>query len=230
MRGGQLVGETHGGAQISRLCHRLWRGGLSFMRRPCPPSGCWPVRGGLHAFWSAGRRRRAGIETSTMAEDWPQNSLDPSGSPPSGMDTSVPHVARVHNYWLDGKDNFAADREAAEQVIAAYPGILRDVRARGRSWLIRRGTWRAGQPSGSFFDVGTGIPTANNTHQVAQGVEPDCKVVYADNDPMVLVHARALLAGTTARPPTSMPAWVTPARSWQKRPGCRTSASRSRSC
>lgn len=94
----------------------------------------------------------------------------------------------------------------------------------GRSWLIRCGTWRAGQPSGSFFDIGTGIPTANNTHQVAQGVEPDCKVVYADNDPMVLVQARALLVGTTARTPTSMPTCVTPARSWQKRPGCRTSS------
>jgi S-adenosyl methyltransferase len=112
---------------------------------------------------------------------------------PNGLDTSVPHIARVYDYWLGGKDNFAVDREAAEQVIAAYPGILRDVRAQ-RAFLANAVSYLAGVVGiRQFLDIGTGIPTANNTHEVAQDVEPGCRVVYVDNDPMVLAHARALL-------------------------------------
>jgi hypothetical protein len=107
----------------------------------------------------------------------------------------VPHIARVYDYWLGGKDNFAVDREAAEQVIAAYPGILRDVRAQ-RAFLAHAVGYLAGVAGiRQFLDIGTGIPTANNTHEVAQDVEPGCRVVYVDNDPMVLAHARALLVG-----------------------------------
>ena len=132
-----------------------------------------------------------------MAADWPQGPLAASGPPPS-LDTSVPHIARVYDYWLGGKDNFAVDREAAEQVIAAYPGILRDVRAQ-RAFLANAVRYLAGVAGiRQFLDIGTGIPTANNTHEVAQGAEPSCRVVYVDNDPMVLAHARALLVGTTA--------------------------------
>jgi S-adenosyl methyltransferase len=119
-------------------------------------------------------------------------------APAAGFDTSVPHIARVYDYWLGGKDNFAADREAAEQVIAAYPGILRDVRAQ-RAFLARAVRYLAGEAGiGQFLDIGTGLPTANNTHEVAQGARPGSRVVYVDNDPMVLAHARALLVGTTA--------------------------------
>ena len=133
-----------------------------------------------------------------MAGDRPQSPLDPSGRAPSRLDTSVPHIARVYDYWLGGKDNFAVDREAAERVIAAYPGILRDVRAQ-RAFLANAVGYLAGVPRiRQFLDIGTGIPTANNTHEVAQGVAPDCRVVYVDNDPMVLAHARALLVGVTA--------------------------------
>jgi S-adenosyl methyltransferase len=133
-----------------------------------------------------------------MAADWPQSPLEPSEPAPSSLDTSVPHIARVYDYWLGGKDNFAADREAAEQVIAAYPGILRDVRAQ-RAFLANAVRYLAGVAGiRQFLDIGTGIPTANNTHEVAQGAEPGCRVVYVDNDPMVLAHARALLVGTTA--------------------------------
>jgi S-adenosyl methyltransferase len=122
-----------------------------------------------------------------------QNSLETSGAAPSGLDTSVPHIARVYDYWLGGKDNFAVDREAAEQVVAAYPGILRDVRAQ-RAFLANAVSYLAGVAGvRQFLDIGTGIPTANNTHEVAQDVEPGCRVVYVDNDPMVLAHARALL-------------------------------------
>jgi len=132
-----------------------------------------------------------------MAADWPQGPLAASGPAPS-LDTSVPHIARVYDYWLGGKDNFAVDREAAEQVIAAYPGILRDVRAQ-RAFLANAVRYLAGVAGiRQFLDIGTGIPTANNTHEVAQGAEPSCRVVYVDNDPLVLAHARALLVGTTA--------------------------------
>ncbi len=133
-----------------------------------------------------------------MAGDRSQSSPDTSGPTPSGLDTSVPHIARVYDYWLGGKDNFAVDREAAEQVIAAYPGILRDVRAQ-RAFLANAVRYLAGVAGiRQFLDIGTGIPTASNTHEVAQGAEPDCRVVYVDNDPMVLAHARALLVGVTA--------------------------------
>jgi S-adenosyl methyltransferase len=128
-----------------------------------------------------------------MAGEERQSSPETSGPTPSGLDTSVPHIARVYDYWLGGKDNFAVDREAAEQVIAAYPGILRDVRAQ-RAFLANAVGYLAGVVGiRQFLDIGTGIPTANNTHEVAQDVEPGCRVVYVDNDPMVLAHARALL-------------------------------------
>jgi hypothetical protein len=109
------------------------------------------------------------------------------------FDTSVAHVARVYNYWLGGKDNFAADRAAAEQAMAAFPDIVYSARA-NRAFLRRAVTFLAG-PAGirQFLDIGTGIPSANNTHEVAQSVAPDSRIVYVDNDPVVLAHARALL-------------------------------------
>src|SRR2546430_11186255 len=127
-----------------------------------------------------------------------QSSPETSGPTRDGLDASVPPIARVYDYWLGGKDTFAVDREAAEQVIAAYPGILRDVRAQ-RAFLVNAVGYLAGVAGiRQFLDIGTGIPTADNTHEVAQDVEPDCQVVYVDNDPMVLAHARALLTGITA--------------------------------
>jgi len=108
----------------------------------------------------------------------------------------VPHPARVYDYWLGGKDNFAADREAAEQVIAANPTVLPGVRA-NRAFLgraVRYLTTEAGIRQ--FLDLGTGLPTAQNTHQVAQAMASDARIVYVDNDPMVLAHARALLTST----------------------------------
>jgi hypothetical protein len=110
-----------------------------------------------------------------------------------GIDTSVAHPARVYDYWLGGKDNFAADREAAEQVIAVRPSILRDVRA-NRDFLRRSVQYLVSEAGiRQFLDIGTGIPAANNTHEVAQAIEPATQVVYVDNDPIVLAHARALL-------------------------------------
>jgi hypothetical protein len=113
----------------------------------------------------------------------------------SALDTTVAHQARIYDYWLGGKDNFAVDREAAEQAIAAYPPILRAVRAQ-RAFLARAVRFLAEQGIRQFLDIGTGIPTANNTHEVAQAAAPDARIVYVDNDPMVLAHARALLTST----------------------------------
>ena len=113
----------------------------------------------------------------------------------AAVDTTVAHQARIYDYWLDGKDNFAVDREAAEQAIAAYPAILRGVRAQ-RAFLARAVRYLAEEAGiRQFLDIGTGIPTASNTHEVAQAAAKDARVVYVDNDPMVLAHARALLTG-----------------------------------
>ncbi len=113
-----------------------------------------------------------------------------------GLDTRHAHSARVYNYWLGGQDNFAADREAAEQAIAANPLIVGDVRA-NRAFLARVVRYLASECGiRQFLDIGTGLPTASNTHQVAQAVAPDARIVYVDNDPIVLAHARALLSST----------------------------------
>ena len=115
---------------------------------------------------------------------------------PANLDTSTPHTARVWNYWLGGKDNFAADREAGDAVAQMLPAIV-DSRGRtGHSSAAPSGTWPARQGIRQFLDVGTGLPTADNTHEVAQSVAPDARIVYVDNDPLVLVHARALLTST----------------------------------
>jgi S-adenosyl methyltransferase len=110
------------------------------------------------------------------------------------FDTSVAHCARVYDYWLGGKDNFAADRAAAEQAIRDCPDIVPTARA-NRGFLARTVRFLAAEAGiRQFLDIGTGIPTENNTHDVAQAVAPGSRVVYVDNDPLILVHARALLA------------------------------------
>ena len=123
-----------------------------------------------------------------------RESTPPAGhAAPLSIDTSVAHVARVYDYWLGGKDNFAADRRAGEQAIQAYPDIVYSVRA-NRAFLARTVRYLA-KDAGirQFLDIGTGIPTANNTHEVAQSAAPGSNVAYVDNDPVVLTHARALL-------------------------------------
>jgi len=114
----------------------------------------------------------------------------------TGLDTSVAHPARVYDYWLGGKDNFAADREAAERVLAVAPGLRFRVRA-NRAFLGRTTRYLAADAGvRQFLDIGTGIPTGDNTHEVAQRAAPDSRVVYVDNDPIVLLHAQALLRST----------------------------------
>ncbi len=114
------------------------------------------------------------------------------------FDTSVAHIARVYNYWLGGKDNYAADRTAGDRTIAEFPGIVASARA-NRAFLrrvVRFLVTEAGVRQ--FLDVGTGIPTSDNTHEVAQALAPQSRIVYVDNDPVVLAHARALLTSSSA--------------------------------
>jgi hypothetical protein len=123
-----------------------------------------------------------------------------AGFPPahlgSGLDTSVPHPARVYAYWLGGKDHFAADRKAAEEVIQLRPQVIASARA-NRAFLTRVVRFLAAECDiRQFLDIGVGLPAPDNTHEVAQQVDPGCRVVYADNDPLVLVHARAHLVST----------------------------------
>jgi S-adenosyl methyltransferase len=109
------------------------------------------------------------------------------------FDTSVAHQARIADYLLGGRDNFAADRVAGDAMIAAYPTMVELMRA-NRAFLRRAVCFLAGDAGiRQFLDIGTGIPTAGNTHEVAQEVAPDSRVVYVDYDPVVLAHARALL-------------------------------------
>ena len=109
------------------------------------------------------------------------------------LDTGTAHIARVYDYWLGGKDNFVADRTAGDEALEAFPGLISSVRA-NRAFLARTVRYLARERGiRQFLDIGTGIPASNNTHEVAQSVSPETRVVYVDNDPMVLAHARALL-------------------------------------
>ncbi|MFI0981931.1 SAM-dependent methyltransferase [Streptomyces sp. NPDC021093] len=115
---------------------------------------------------------------------------------PEAIRTDIAHNARVWNYWLGGKDHYPVDTAVGEQVTSFYPSIGEVARA-DRLFLGRAVSYLAGEAGlRQFLDVGTGLPTADNTHQVAQRIAPDARIVYVDNDPVVLAHARALLTGT----------------------------------
>ncbi len=119
--------------------------------------------------------------------------MDDSSAAPRGIDPSQPHPARRYNYWLGGKDNFAADRASGDELERHFPKVR--LGALANRALLRRATRFLTEEAGirQFLDIGTGLPTADNTHQVAQRIAPDSRVVYVDNDPLVMVHARALL-------------------------------------
>jgi hypothetical protein len=122
------------------------------------------------------------VEVSPAADD-----------PVPKIDTSRPHAARVYDYYLGGKDNFAADREMAQKAQVSWPSIRTSARE-NRAFLGRAVRYLAGEAGiRQFLDIGTGLPSASNVHEVAQGTAPSCRVVYVDNDPLVLAHARALL-------------------------------------
>ncbi|MFC4584976.1 SAM-dependent methyltransferase [Sphaerisporangium corydalis] len=111
----------------------------------------------------------------------------------AGLDTSVPNYARVANYFLGGKDNFAADREAAEQILAVAPEI-RTMARESQAFQARVIKFLVGEGITQFLNVGAGIPAQQNTHEVARSLTPDARVVYVSTDPVVLSHSRALLA------------------------------------
>ncbi|GAA0216500.1 SAM-dependent methyltransferase [Actinomadura nitritigenes] len=112
------------------------------------------------------------------------------------IDTSTSHVARIWNYWLGGKDNYPVDREVGDQILGILPDVAR--LARASRLFLNRVVWHLAAEAGvrQFVDIGTGLPTVDNTHEVAQRAAPDAKIVYVDNDPLVLAHAQALLTST----------------------------------
>ncbi|RSN46686.1 SAM-dependent methyltransferase [Actinomadura sp. WAC 06369] len=113
-----------------------------------------------------------------------------------GIDTTVPSSARITNYWLGGKDNYPVDREVGDAIARVHPDIVTMAR-HDRAFIGRSVRYLAGEAGvRQFLDIGTGLPTQDNTHEVAQRVAPDSRIVYVDNDPMVLAHARALLTST----------------------------------
>jgi hypothetical protein len=117
----------------------------------------------------------------------------PASDDPAGIDFTVPSPARMYDYYLGGKDHFPADREAAEKALSLVPSG-RDLARANRDFLIRAVTYLAGQGIDQFIDVGTGLPTSPNVHEAARSVIPDARVAYVDNDPLVMAHARAMLA------------------------------------
>jgi hypothetical protein len=131
--------------------------------------------------------------SATQGGPAPEGSASTAGT---AIDTTVPHSARIWNYWLGGKDNYAVDREAGDQYREIFPGIAVVART-SRAFLTRAVRYLAGEAGiRQFLDIGTGLPTADNTHQVAQRVAPESRIVYVDNDPLVLAHARALLTSS----------------------------------
>ena len=117
-------------------------------------------------------------------------------APSVELRTDIPHPARIYDYLLGGKDNFPADREASAEISSVWPNLPKSMRA-NRSFMRRVTHYLAAERGiRQFLDIGTGLPTSPNLHEVAQAVDPTARVAYVDNDPMVLVHARALLAST----------------------------------
>jgi hypothetical protein len=140
----------------------------------CPSGACEPTSGQT-------RSSRSWMSPFQLAE------------PDLRFDPSIPHPARVYAYWLGGKDHYPADREAAEEVIRYRPQVVAGARA-NRAFLARMVRFLAAEYGiRQFLDIGTGLPAPDSTHEVAQAIAPDCRIVYVDNDPLVLVHARALL-------------------------------------
>jgi S-adenosyl methyltransferase len=122
----------------------------------------------------------------------------PAPQPSNEIDTTVPVSARIWNYWLGGKDHYPVDREAGDQFASFYPGIFEEARA-SRYFIARVVRYLAGEAGiRQFLDIGTGLPSHDNTHEIAQRVAPDARIVYVDNDPLVLSHARALLTSSAA--------------------------------
>lgn len=153
--------------------------------------GTSPLRPSRHPFL-AGMLIEMVDEHPRAKEELPMSHPDTT---PGVIDTSKPHPARVYDFYLGGKDNYPVDEELGRQMLALEPGV-RDMAHSNRAFMRRVTRWAAGEGIRQFLDIGTGIPTEPNLHQVAQAVAPGARVVYCDNDPIVLAHAEALMSGT----------------------------------
>jgi len=141
----------------------------------------------------AGHRARQ--DPGLAGEEPGRAAAEPWGPPPAGLDVSAPHPARVWNYWLGGRDFFAADQAAGEEISQEFPHLAHTARAE-RAFLVRAVRFLTGPARiRQFLDVGAGLPAGGNTHEIAQRIAPDSGIVYADNDPVVIMHAKALLGG-----------------------------------
>jgi SAM-dependent methyltransferase len=133
-------------------------------------------------------------DAGDFAYDWNWASAGPEMPPSPEIDTSRPSIARVYDAALGGKDNYAVDRAVVEEALKIAPGVATEAARVNRRLLIRGVRYLAEQGIDQFLDIGSGLPTVQNTHQVAQAVNPGARVVYVDNDPIVLLHGQALLA------------------------------------
>ena len=158
------------------------------VRQAAPPHGAGEPRpdAGGPGPDAAGPRPDAAEPGREQDEPW--------GPPPAGLDVSLPHPARVWNYWLGGRDFFAADKAAGEEISREFPHLAEAARAE-RAFLVRVVRFLAGPARiRQFLDVGSGLPAGGNTHEIAQRIVPDTGIVYADHDPSVILHAKALLS------------------------------------
>jgi len=154
--------------------------------RAVVPAGAGVPAGAVVPAGAGGPAGPAGAEPRRAAPE-------PWGPPPAGLDVSAPHPARVRNYWLGGRDFFAADKAAAEEIGREFPHLAETARAE-RAFLVRAVRMLAGPAKiVQYLDVGAGLPAGGNTHEIAQRIAPESTIVYADNDPAVLLHAKALL-------------------------------------
>jgi hypothetical protein len=152
------------------------------------PTGPQPAR--LNRAWLSHLRRRPALMTE---DDWLTSPIAEDDHHLVQIDTTVAHQSRIYDYLLGGKDNYAADREAADRALEAFPG-LRAWARNNRAFLARAVRFLVAEAGiRQFLDIGTGLPTAENTHEVAQRLIPATRICYVDNDPAVLLHARALL-------------------------------------
>src|SRR5246127_4670797 len=151
----------------------------------------WAAAGGADARQATTLRRAAVVFPLEMTE------ADMSGLP-AEIDTSRPHSARIYDYYLGGKNHFAADREVAEKSLASIPSGR--IGAREQRAFLGRAVGYLAREAGirQFLDIGAGLPTSRNVHEIAQEAAPSSRVVYVDNDPLVLAHARALLTSAPA--------------------------------
>jgi S-adenosyl methyltransferase len=164
-----------------------------FRRRASAGKTKAAVPGGGEQTGAAGHESRGPQPADPRTGHPGDDSAEPWGPPPAGLDVSMPHPARVWNYWLGGRDFFAADQAAGEEISREFPHLAQTARAE-RAFLVRAVRFLAGPARiRQFLDVGAGLPAGGNTHEIAQRVAPDTGIVYADNDPVVIMHAKALL-------------------------------------